>query len=286
MIRNAFAVLLIFTSTYPCQLAGQERSNANTPRWTGHFTTASANVLLSALTAGITQELKGGSFRDGFTRGALGGLVIYGGKRIAVENFSGAGFIGREITAVGASMVRNAADSVGTLDRLVFPAGVTRVYWSRTAPRNWQVKLDVVAFGWTVYGIAERELEFDVSESLSSGTPVFVTSKRIVAHGEPQPLDGATGAGVIFVSVVPSTSEPMLPNSLRHERVHVLQSDQLFLTLNDPHDDAVLRRLPFGKVANRWVDVNVTTELIWLMSRLIDSHAQRPWEMEANYLSR
>jgi hypothetical protein len=79
MTRAVFALWLAATWLRPLPLAAQERPpESDNPRWTGHFTTASANVLLSALTAGITQHIKGHSFRDGFARGALGGFVIYG----------------------------------------------------------------------------------------------------------------------------------------------------------------------------------------------------------------
>jgi hypothetical protein len=256
-----------------------------TPRWVAHFTSASANMLLSALTAGVAQELKGGSFRDGFTRGALGGLIIYGGKRISIESFAGAGLIGREVASVGASVVRNAADGLGSFERLVLPVGVIRIYRHPKPGNKWQAKIDAVALGQTIYGVVERELVFDASKSFSSGMAVFRTRNRILDLGD-EHAAGVTNAGVIFLSDVPLWGQELLQRAFAHERVHSLQMDQLFLTLNDPYDDVLLRYLPLGDRVNRWVDINVTTEFLRLLNMAIDKHGDRPWELEAIYLTR
>jgi hypothetical protein len=260
--------------------------SAPTPRWVAPLSLASANVLLSGITAGITQELKGGSFRDGFTRGALGGLVIYAGKRVAVESFSGAGLIGRQVNAVGTSIVRNAADGVGSLDRLVLPVGVTRVYWQRAPQSTWRVKLDAVALGWTIYGIVESELEMNVEESFSAGTPVFQTRDKIISFGENQHAGGVVEAGVVFLSDVRPWGDPFLQKAYAHERVHTLQMDQVFLNWIEPHDDRLLGLLPGGRTVSRWIDVNASAEIVRLLSRFFDNHGDRPWELEAIFLTR
>jgi hypothetical protein len=263
----------------------QDPDVTDAPRWTTQFSLAGANALLSGLTAGITQELRGGSFRDGFTRGTLGGLVIYGGKRIAVEKVSGAGLLGRQVAAVGTSMVRNASDGVGLLDRLVFPVGFARMYWQRAQPTHWQTKLDVIGLAWTVYGVAESELEFNLEKTLSAGVPVFETTGSIISVYDEQAGGLATG-GAIFLSRTPQSSGRFLHDAFAHERVHVLQSDQIFLTVLDPHDDRALRWLPYGQQLNRWLDINLSSEMFGIGSLLIDRHGDRPWEIEANYLIR
>lgn len=259
--------------------------SAPTPKWVGQFTTASANVLLSGGAAGIIQELRGGSFRDGFTRGALGGAVIYAAKRVVVEDFFGAGLIGRQIGGIGNSIVRNASDGIGTLDRVVLPVGIARVYWQRRAPQRWRAKLDAVAAGWTIYGVLEDELQFELDESISAGTPVFRTNAKVISLGDSH-AGGIVQAGVIFRSDVRAWGQVFLRRALAHERVHVLQMDQIFLTWNDPYDDVVLRKLPGGRALDKWVDVNLSTELLRLLAIPIDRHADRPWELEAIYLTR
>src|SRR5512134_3652706 len=144
------------------------------PTWAGELASYGANALLGGLSSGIMQELRGGSFRRGFTRGFLGGSVIYVGKRLAVERFEGAGLLGRQIGAVGGSMVRNAGDGEGVLERLYLPLGVARLE-VHTPTRRLQLTPDLTAIGWTVWAITQAELEFDRSASLSAGTPVFRT---------------------------------------------------------------------------------------------------------------
>ena len=259
--------------------------SSRAPAWSAHFATFSANAVLGALTGGIIQELRGGSFRDGFARGALGGALIYGGKRITAERFFGAGFIGREVAAVGASVVRNASDGVGTFDRLIVPAGILRVYWQRPGGQV-QVKADVYAAALTVYGFAESNLHFDVHESLSAGAVVFKTDNEVITFGpDKQHAGGISRGGLIFRSFVPGWGDEFLERALAHERVHVSQDDQLFITLYDHVDDWVFTKLGAARSLSRYIDLNTSSELLRLLARTMP-HRDRPWEVEAIYLTR
>ncbi len=273
--------------------AGRAHAQADTagystpaPRWVAQFSALSANALLSGVTAGIIQEVRGGSFRDGFTRGALGGVVIYAGKRVAVQRFTTAGLLGREVAAAGASMVRNASDGIGTFDRFILPAGFLRVYWNRAQP-GVRVKLDVVAAGYVTYGIMEDELSFNVRESLSAGTAVFETDDKVITtRRDREHAAGVQAQGVIFRSDVAGWGEGFLKRALAHERVHVLQDDQLYITLNDRLDDWALGKLGPARAANRFIDIDLSTEFLRQLARYIPKHGDRPWELEAIYLTR
>lgn len=281
--------LIMLPALVPRGLHGQADTtiyNAPTPGWVTPISLAAVNMLLSGVTAGITQELRGGSFKDGFTRGSFGGLFIYAGKRVAVEDFDGAGLLGRQINAVGTSIVRNASDGIGTFDRLVLPVGVARVYWQRGAPQPWHFKIDALALGWTVYGVVEPELELNFGRTLSAGTPVFQTRGKIISFDSDGHAGGIAEAGIIFLSDVPQWGDVFLEKAFAHERVHIMQLDQVFTTLNEPYDDYVLRRLPGGSAINRWIDINLSSELLNLLSGVIDRHRDRPWELEAIYLTR
>lgn len=80
MTRSACA--LAFCALLAAQAAAQTGGNTQSsdtiidgqrsPRWAGQVTALTSNALLGGLTAGIDQELRGGSFKDGFARGALG----------------------------------------------------------------------------------------------------------------------------------------------------------------------------------------------------------------------
>ena len=256
-----------------------------TPPWVGQFTVLSANAVLGGLTAGIIQELRGGSFKDGFARGALGGAVIYGGKRIAASRFDGAGLIGREVAAVGASVVRNASDGIGTFDRLILPAGFMRVYWNRASGAV-RLKLDVVSAGFVAYAVLEEELVLDARRTLSAGSPVFRTEGKVITYGTgDHHAAGVSRAGTVFRADVRPWGKEFLDRAFAHELVHVLQDDQLFITLNDHLDDWAFTRLGAERVG-RYVDLNASSQVLVLLSRVIENHADRPWEMEAIFLTR
>jgi hypothetical protein len=242
----------------------------------------SANAALGGLHAGIAQRLRGGSFQDGFARGALGGVVVYAGKRIVVERFDGAGLAGRQVAAVGTSMVRNAADGLPALERLVLPVGPVRVYMERAERYRPQARLDLMTLGWTLYAASVPDLEWDAQASLSAGAPVFrVHDRLIVAGGDTVEAAGSTFAGVILVADIPGLD---VAKNLAHERVHVLQNDQTFLLWTRPLEQRALAALPGGATLDRWTDVNLSPAVNTTLSLLFRRYEHRPWEMEAFYL--
>ena len=282
----ALAALLPTPAAAQCGGFLEEPCPLDAPRWVGEFTSLSANALLGGVTAGVLQRIRGGSFPRAFVRGALGGSAVYAGKRIAAERFAGAGLLGREAAAVGLSIVRNAADAVPVLDRLVLPAGPVRLY-VRPGARAVHAKLDALAFGWMLYGIAEPELSFDWSESLSAGAPVFFTDGTVIRTGaDSAHAAGITESGVILVAGVPAFGPSFRARSLAHERVHVLQGDQVFAQWTDPLEDALLPGLPYGRTFDRYVDVGLSTGVLQLLGVLFPDYENRPWELEARFFAR
>ena len=188
--------------------------------------------------------------------------------------------------AVGSSVVRNASDGIGSFDRLILPAGFARVYWDRKN-RDVGVKLDVVAAGLVAYAVFEDDLVFDGRNTLSSGTPVFRTAGKVITYGTgDQHAAGVSRAGTVFRAQVLPWGSEFLDRALSHELVHVLQDDQLFITLNDRLDDWAFSKIGAAGRVGRYVDVNITSNVLVILSRLIDHHADRPWEMEAIFLTR
>lgn len=282
----ALAALLPSAAAAQCGGFLEEPCPLDAPRWAGEFTALSANALLGGLTAGVLQAFRGGDFAPAFVRGALGGAAIYGGKRIAAERFTGAGLLGREVAGVGSSMVRNAADGVPFLDRLILPAGPLRLYIG-TAARTVHAKVDAITLGWLVYGVVEDELTLDWSESLSAGAPVFLTDGTVIrSTSDTLHSAGITQAGVIIVAGVPAFGAAFQRRVLAHERIHVLQGDHIFTTWTDPLENAVLPRLPGGRTFDRFADVGLTTTVLELLIPLFPDHGDRPWELESIFLVR
>lgn len=274
------ALLLLAASPAPAQTLADHED-----RWASHGLGEAAflglNALAGGLTAGLWQELSDGSFVDGFAGGTLGGGVVYAGKRLAAESFPGAGFLGRDVAAVGTSMVRNAADARPLLDSLMLPVGPLRLHLSRRAPTAPRVEVNLYHLYWTAYGLAEDRLELDLGESLSSGAPVF-RADRFLLDGDDEPVLGVAAGGVVMLSPQgPARAE----RSLAHERAHVLQRDFLHHAWFRPLEERLARRLPAGGFADR-VDYDLMMPaLLWSAGALgWGNPLDAPVESEAEFL--
>ncbi|MCI0434241.1 MAG: hypothetical protein L0271_11485 [Gemmatimonadetes bacterium] len=258
-------------------------------RWSGEVASLGANALLGALSAGLHQRFRGGSFAEGFTRGALGGALMYAGKRISLERFAGAGLAGREINAIGASAARNAGLGVPVFSRLTLPFGPLWLELERTSAAGTRLgaRVDPIAVGWFVYGIVEDELRLDAGDSFSAGTPVFRTDGKLLKLDDDSAhAGGLTSAGVVFLADVPAFEPEYGPRSLRHERVHVLQEDAIAILWTDPVAGWALRRSGALTALAPRIAVNLSTELFGLLGPLFARHEDRPWELEAIFLAR
>jgi hypothetical protein len=257
----------------------------------GHFTVLAGNATIGALTGGILQKLRGGSFKDGFARGALGGAVIYGAKRVVVQRFWGAGLLGREIDAVGVSVVRNASDGRPSLSRLFLPVGPLpfRAILDLSNGFRVQPQLDLSAAGWMIYGLYETRLYPDVGQSLSSGAAVFQADRRhIIDSGHD--LAGFAASRSIFLSDPRAT--PYLGDwgaVLAHERVHVLQQDFVLSAWSQPLAEFALQRLPGGRVVSRYVAVDAMDWVVGAVGAIVAGSLYQeerlPHELEAHFLA-
>lgn len=277
--------------THAQQFVG-EANGADTPRWIGHLTVLAINSLIGALTGGVAQRLRGGSFENGFAWGAGGGAVVYLGKRIAAERFWGAGLAGREIASVGTSMVRNASEGRPVLSRVLVQAGPLPIRLDMTLAAGIEVKprVDVFALGWLGYGLADRRLRLELGESFSSGAPVFrARDEGIVSHGAT--IWGVTVARTVFLSdptrLYLSAAER--EETLVHERIHVIQQDFVLSAWSDPVTDAVLRHLPRTGWLREYLSFNAVGWMLGTVGDLVysrDELYRSPTELEASFLSR
>ncbi|MGD8319774.1 MAG: hypothetical protein PVJ02_04955 [Gemmatimonadota bacterium] len=245
------------------------------------FNFLAANALVGALTGGVLARLHGRSFAGGFTRGALGGGVAYVGKRTAAARFSGAGFLGREVNALGASITRSAAYGSGMLDTLVLPVGPLRVYLTPQDPGGTALRLDLEEAYWLVYGLAEDRLDLDLRRSFSAGASVFTSASRF--KGRDGAVDGQAVGGMIVLSRNPRWDAPA--RIFAHERVHILQFDFFKLTVGQPLERWAVRRLGAADLPlMERVDLGVGhLPLVYL---LIDPwrYDRSPLQVEAEFL--
>ncbi len=249
------------------------------PAWLPDALVLTVNAVAGGLTAGIARRARGESFWQGFVRGAAGGTVTFAGKRIAAERFMGAGVLGREVAAVGGSMVANASEGRGMFERMVLPVGLVRVHWDRTAEAPLRLKVDLPGTIATGYVLLQPEYTLDWHSTLSAGTPVFL------AHNRPE-WAGLHAAGVVLLRTPhPQHGNPVqqLRAHLAHEQIHVLQYDFSALAWSKPAERWLLEKVPAGAAIHRHVDLGMHL-IPWALLNGAVPYPYRPWEMEAMLL--
>lgn len=261
------------------------------PRLQGHVTVLAGNALIGALTAGVVRTLNGGSLKDAFVQGALGGAVTYAAKQVAVRDFVGAGLLGREINAVGVSLVRNASDGVPALSRLFVPLGPLPVRATLTLGGGLHVQpqLDIAAMGWLAGGLLGSGLTLDVAQSLSSGAPVFQAAERWLMDAE-HGVRGYAIARSVFLGDPARYPGALISQAdvLAHERVHVLQQDFVLTAWGDPLAGAALSRFGAGRALSRYTTVDALGWVVGAMAHVTYGAGQTerfPTELEARFLT-
>lgn len=244
--------------------------------------TAAINIVLGGVTGGGLRVLRGGSFREGLASGmagAAGGALVYAGKRVAVQRWEGAGLVGREVAAVGSSVVWNASAGRGVLDRLVLPVGPVRLYVARDEGFRVTPKLDLSSAVAIAVATVDGRMEW--GRSISAGAPVFHRSAYTRAEVRAQ-----HAAGVITYRDPLGRRDPAEARveSLGHELVHVIQRDQAFLWWGEPAEEALLGSTPAGRALRRYLDVGVDVAAFALVKQGL-GYELRPWEREAYLLS-
>lgn len=249
-----------------------------------HAIDLAANVGLAAVTSGLRAWHGGHSFWRAFATGAGAGAVTYGGRRISASRWAGAGLAGRQTAALGASVMRNAANGRGIFSGAVLPLGPIRVYVNEpesgdTTSRRTRVKLDLATAVGLVYAATRPGARLDAARSLASGALVF--------DGIRMYPDAAHVAGVVMLATEDEASyAPDAPRSrlVAHEMVHVTQYDFSFVAWAEPAERALLRAMPGGERLHRHVDLGLNMPA-WGFLNLTIGYKDRPWEREARLLT-
>lgn len=254
------------------------------PRWHGHAISLGVNAMLGGVTAGVGHSTKGTSFWRGFARGAAGGGLAYGGRWVGAQRFHGAGLLGRQAGAVGASLVNNAARGRGALDRIVLPVGPVRLYLQPAAHPQVRAKVDLAAVLAAGYVAAQEGSRLNIGSSLSAGAVVFAMPEEYTGpRGAPIGVSAAHTAGVIWYRDWEGSDRTSVEGILAHERVHVGQYDFLFTIWSEPAESWLSKRIPGAMRVHRYVDFGLHLPAWRALSAVVPYHA-RPWEREAYFL--
>ena len=234
-LGKAWLLAVLLGGATPSGLAAQ---SAAEERLRGDIELLVGNVVIAGLAAGVAGWLNDRRFWKAMVGGAAGGATMYVGKRLATADSEAWGLLGREVSAVGASMTRNAAFGSAILDTLLVPIGPLRLYWSSRERRIAHVRLDVEELAWAVYGFSSERFRFDRRRSIRAGSFVFTTSQGILWPGDG--ISGVAHSGAIFLD---ENGLAETPRILSHELAHVLQIDYLKIAFGLPAERLILREL-------------------------------------------
>jgi len=242
------------------------------------------NAVLAGVSVGLVRELRGGSFLEGFQGGALAGGVVFLGKVVAAQRFSGAGLAGRQLAAVGGSMASNLAASAPLLSRLELPLGPARVVLdSRT--RHLSLRADPLGVAVLTYAVLDPRCRFDAGATLSAGTPVFHADVPVLQV----PLRGAQAVGMELSSVILLADMSALDRYTRadvlaHERVHTIQADAFQALWGRALLEWLAPDSPGWERVVGVLDLNLGEATAELVDRLLWRRGL--WEIEAEYIGR
>lgn len=240
------------------------------------------NIVLGASWTTARQLIKGRFSPSATLAGALGGGLAFTGKRVAAERFYGAGLVGRQVNAIGAALVGNAASDRGLLSTVAFPIGPVRIYVERSDKLRIQPKLDLASSIVTIYAATRPGMRWDPSASLSAGALVYRTRDR---YGGPS-TSAKHSAGVIWIEVDEDhwqADSHYAQFLIGHERVHVLQYDLAHHLIAFPLQESLVGWLPALAPVDQYVDLGLVSPF-WALANGIIPYEHRPWEREAAIL--
>lgn len=201
---------LLFLTPLSGLAQSSDRHELDAAQWVNDASLLAINSVISGLVAGTRNAIRGGAFWSAARKGAAGGALIYGGKRIAGLDVPGALWSARLLAATGISVVDNASLGLRALERLYVPVGPVSLEVDRAggdASLNLSVNVrDLVGIAEAIY---ESDLAFNWGQSLASATPVFDANNRfLLDHG----VDGRARGGIAMIEA----SEPLLLSAHPH----------------------------------------------------------------------
>jgi hypothetical protein len=228
------------------------------------------NVAIGA-TASVARAVASGSpVRVAIAKGLLGGSLMSAGMELIGTESRAARFAGLQLTAVGASVARNADARAPLLSDVTLPIYPFYVRVRPQAPHPVTARLSVMSAARlaTVMTSGSRP-RVDWRETLATGAPILSSPKwRLLSSSCPLPCGGSFAqhnAGLVIYSASAGTDYD-LQRTLAHESVHLAQQTRDAVLDAIPESDAALARLgPTGRSLSRFLVFDMLMPL-----RLID----------------
>lgn len=207
---------------------------------------AAANGLVGGVTVVVQRALGNeGDLWSGFFEGFLGGAVSFTGRRVIATDVPGSELLGRQIGAVGNSVIHNSARGEAIWSTLALPLGPVNLYVSFDDPEGnrfrFRGRFNDIA--WTAWALADPEMRVDWARSLRVGFMVIEKSRNRLDFTS---LGMTVGGAALF----DDSSDWVL----EHEAIHVAEFDFLNTVFGYPVERALFgtkgmaRHLDFGVV--------------------------------------
>lgn len=276
VIRASLTVLVSFAAyAIPCQCqvsVGGRAEDFGINAAIGVVTAAAWSIARGRGVAGLKSAL-------GY--GLAGGLTVSAARQVAASPFNGAGFVGREISAAGISLITSSGSEHVTLS---FPVGPVRLQLKDGRTFDWRV--NAADAGDAIVNLVRGETRLDPGLSLSSGTFVFRDTRNTFTTGDRGSTEaiGEEELGNIKLAR-DAFYAPGAPRALYHENVHVLQEDYLSEAVVNPIERAILNHLHVGRLITRHVDLGILSSQVEVIANAAVPYDARPWEREAYLLT-
>lgn len=221
------------------------------------------------------------AFIKGFTKGSLGGLVVYGSKQLVRENFNNYNrsllWSTKLVNAVGVSMIENAALNKGLLESFHLDIGFLRLELHPQSESKFKSKFLPLAFAGFVY--LSTQSSFNPKYSLQLLTPVFIN-------------DDWTKFDIEVEGSIMVKDRAGITNNIHHELIHVFQrKDYLVInTFFKPYKENLEAKHPFIKSINRFIywdfPGSIINRTLYSLEEInINSKWNNFFEDEANHFS-
>lgn len=228
------------------------------------------NVAIGATASVARAVVSGAPVRAALAKGVLGGGLMSGGLELIGTESPAVRFAGLQLTAVGASVARNADAGVPLLSDVTLPMYpfYVRVRAGTATPVTARLSVVTTAKLATVMTSGSRP-GVDWGQTFLTGAPVFRSAKwRLPSESCPPPCEGSFAqhnAGVVIYSASAGTDYD-LRRTLAHESVHLAQQTRDAILHAIPMNDAALPRVGApGRLLSRFFVFDVLMPL-----RLID----------------
>lgn len=214
-------------------------------------------------------------------KGFGGGVTMGLGKQVAGETFNGAGLLGRQLAAMGTSVVRSASEDTTVL---IVPVGPMTFEIRPTAVDRVRPRVNVVATTTLLYYVVRADTRIDWGATLSSGAPVFRFPTETVSTRDGI-IFGRMDFGTIVLGQKPTVLDTQRRMTLPHESIHIIQYDFLEQALSLPPERAILRKLGAGEGFLRHVDLGAISVMLAGVLQMHMDYDDRPWERESVLLT-